>query len=183
MNATVGLETGVLARAIGAALLRPDVYENIEADRSATGQAATVVLVVALASAIAAYNAGTGAIIGSVIGAFVNWAIFAAVTNFIGTRVFGGHADWGELLRTLGFAQAPGVFLLLTAVPFLGGLAAIVVALWTLAACIVAIRQALDFTTGRAVLTAIIAAMAIIAVTLIVGAITGFSLGGVRTIT
>lgn len=177
MVASAEDRNGVVQRAIGAAMLNVDVYEEVEADVNATGQAATVVLVVALASALASYDRGTGGIIGSVIGAFLNWGVFAAMTMFIGTRVFGGTADWGELLRTLGFAQAPGVLAILTIIPILGRVVALVVGIWTLVAAVIAIRQALDFDTTRAIFTAIASVVAIIVTGIVIGILTGVSIG------
>jgi hypothetical protein len=183
MATTMEDRHGIVQRAIGAALLDVDVYEEVEADVTATGQAATVVLVVALASALASYASGTGAIIGGVVGAFLNWGIFAGMTMLIGTRVFGGTADWGELLRTLGFAQVPGVLAILTVIPVIGGLVAIVVGIWSIVAAVVAIRQALDFDTTRAILTAISAVIVIIVVSVVIGILTGVSMGVIGTIT
>jgi hypothetical protein len=99
------------------------------------------------------------------------------MTMFIGTRVFGGTADWGELLRTLGFAQAPGALIILRVIPVLGPLVAFIAGIWTLVAAIVAIRQALDFNTSRAILTAISAVIVIILVSMVIGIMTGISMG------
>ena len=183
MATTMEDRHGVVQRAIGAALLDVDVYEEVEADVNATGQAATVVFVVALSSALASYASGTGAIIGGVISAFLNWGIFAGMTMFIGTRFFGGTADWGELLRTLGFAQAPGVLAILAVIPLLGALVGIVVGIWSLVAAVVAIRQALDFDTTRAILTAVSAVVVIIIVSIVIGIMTGISMGVIGAIT
>lgn len=144
-------------RMIGAAMLSVATYEEVEADQTATSQAAIVVAIVAVAGAIGNYfrHGGRG-IIGAVIAAFVGWLLWAGITYFIGTRLFGGTATVGEMLRTLGFAQSPGVILVLAIVPILGWLVIAAVAVWQLVAGIIAIRQALDFTTGKAILTALI---------------------------
>ena len=151
-----------IQRALGAAKLDVNTYEEVEADRTATGQAAGVVAVVAVAQAIATAGQGAPGIIAAVIGSLLGWLIWAGITNLIGTRVFGGTADWGELLRTLGFAHAPGVFYVLGLVPGVGPFIAFAVAIWTLVAGIVGIRQALDFSTGKAVLTAVLGWLAIV---------------------
>jgi hypothetical protein len=151
-----------IQRAVGAAKLDINIYEEVEADHTATGQAAGVVVVVALAEAIASAGHGASAAIGGVIGALLGWLIWAAITNLIGTRLFGGTADWGELLRTLGFAHAPGVFYVLGLIPGIGPFIAFAVAIWMLIAGIVGIRQALDFSTGKAVLTAVLGWLAIV---------------------
>jgi hypothetical protein len=145
----------------GAALLDVSVYEEVEADQTATTQAAIVVAIVAVAQAIGAAGEGGRGIIGGLLAAVVGWLLWAGITYLIGDKVLGGTATWGELLRTIGFAQSPGVFYLLAIIPILGGLVRIAVSIWVLVAGIVAIRQALDFSTGKAVLTAVLGWLAV----------------------
>lgn len=95
--------------------------------------------------------------IGGVVTAFIGWLIMAALTYFVGTKLFGGTADMGEMLRTLGFAQSPGILAILGIIPILGRLVVFVVAIWQLVTAVIAIRQALDFDTGKAIATAVIA--------------------------
>lgn len=141
-------------RVIGAAKLDIDTYEEVEADEGATLQAAGVVVLAALAQAVGV--SGSGSAIGAAIGGLVGWAIWAGVTYLIGAYVFKGTATWGELLRTLGFAQSPRFLLVLGFIPVIGWLIGIVVFIWVLIAGIIAIRQALDITTGKAIGVAII---------------------------
>ena len=157
-------------RMMGAATLDVATYEEVEADTTATGQAAIVVTLAAIASAIGAAGEGGPGIIGMLLGTLVGWALWSGVTYFIGTKLFGGTATWGELLRTIGFAQAPGVLLVLAIVPLLGGLVRVAVSIWLLIAGIIAIRQALDVTTGKAVLTAVIGWLLAIIPAAIIGA-------------
>ncbi|HEX5725562.1 MAG TPA: YIP1 family protein [Longimicrobiaceae bacterium] len=172
-------------RMMGAAMLNVATYEEVEADQSATGQAAAVVAIVAVCSAIGAIGdeGGSGGIIGALLGALLSWGIWAGVTYVVGVVVFGGKATWGELLRTLGFAQSPGVLNVVGIIPILGGLVQFVVWIWILVAGIVAIRQALDVSTGKAVLTALIAAICMVVVTLALAAFFGglALLGGMFT--
>jgi hypothetical protein len=142
-----------LGRMIAAASLDVSVYEEVEADSSATGQAALVVVLAAIASAIGSAN---GNAIGGLIGALLGWAVWAAVTYFIGATLFKGTASWGELLRTLGFAQAPGLLYVVGFIPVLGAIAKLLIGIWVLIAGIIAIRQALDISTGKAVATALL---------------------------
>lgn len=181
MTAVTGRRRGLVARAIGAALLNIDVYEEVEADRSATGQAGIVVAAVSIAMAIGGASQGTGSIIGGLLSGLLSWLVWAAVTNFVGTRLFGGTADWGELLRTLGFAQTPNVLWVLAAVG-LGTPLKYILGIWTLLTGIVAIRQALDFGTGKAVLTALVGVIAMIGVAILVGFVVGGSLIGLSAI-
>ncbi len=161
-------------RAIGAAMLQVPIYEEVEADTEATTQAAIVVGVVAVASAIGNWHMGPRGLVMGILGAYIGWAVWSAVTYYVGTWL-GGKATWGEMLRTIGFAQAPGVLLVIGIIPFLGALVKFVVWIWMLVACVIAIRQALDFDnqTGKAVLTAVIGLVLYVVAAAIIGAVLG----------
>lgn len=143
-------------RMLAAAKLEVAVYEEVEADESATAQAAAVVAVAAVASAIGGVGGGATTLIAALVGALVGWLVWSGITYLIGDKLLGGTATWGELLRTIGFAHAPGVLYVLAIVPGLGWLVRLVVALWMLVTGVVAIRQALDFSTGKAILTTVL---------------------------
>jgi len=142
------------ARMIGAARLDITVYEEVEHDTTATGQAALVVTLYAVARAIGGASAGAEGVIAGAVGALIGWAIWAGVTYFIGTRLFDGTADWGEMARTIGFAHSPGILYVAAALPLLGWAVSLGLWIWLLVAGIIAIRQALDFDTGKAIATA-----------------------------
>lgn len=144
-------------RMIGAATLNVQTYEEVEHDQDATGQAAMVVGIVAVAGAIGAYSmGGIGGLIGGLLSAFIGWFIWSAVTLVIGTKVFDGTADMGEMLRALGFAQSIGVLYVLGIIPMLGWMVRVVAGVWMLVCGVVAIRQALDFDTGKAIGTVLL---------------------------
>ena len=157
-------DSSIVSRMIRAARLEPSLYEEVEHDRDATRQAAFVVVGTSLAAGIG------GGIVGGPVGlvvfpvaSLVGWALFAWLTYFIGTRWLAGpetEADWGELARALGFASAPKALMIFGVVPALAGLLGLVVSIWMLVATVIAIRQALDFSTGRAIATAIIGSIA-----------------------
>src|SRR6267378_4678981 len=128
-------------RMIRAAKLEVPLYEEVEADITATNQALLVVVIVAVANGVgqaigATIEGNSAALVGRLVGGILNgligWAVWSYVVYFVGTRFFGGTATYGELLRTLGFAQSPGVLLVLRFVPVLGGLLGIAVAIWVL---------------------------------------------------
>jgi hypothetical protein len=148
-------------RMVGAAKLDANIYEDVEADAAASGQAAGTVALVAVAQAIGAIGEGTLGLVTGVVGALVGWLIWAGVTYVIGAKLLGGTATWGELLRTLGFAQAPGVLSVLGIIPVVGGVVRFVVTLWILIAGVIAIRQALDVSTEKAILTAVLGWLAL----------------------
>lgn len=143
-------------RMLRASLLDSELYEEVEADPGATKQAAVVVLMSAVAAGIGSIeNGGVVGIGWSAVASLVGWYIWAYATYFIGTRWLPGPdtvADHGELLRTIGFASAPGVLRIFAVIPPIAGPVFLVATLWMVAAMVVAVRQALDYqTTGRAI--------------------------------
>lgn len=152
----------MVERMIRAARLDVDLYEEVEANPALTQEAITVVVIIAVLNMI-------GSIIGSFIGpttigtailggvwALIGFFIWAWLAYFIGTRVFGGTADYGELIRTLGYAYTPNILGVLSFIPCLGALLALAGAIWALVAMVVAVRQALDFDTTKAILTVVV---------------------------
>ena len=161
---------GFTERMVGAATLDVRTYEEVEHDQNATGQAAGVVALVAIASAIGSF--GTGGVfgaLGAIVMAFIGWVIWAAITLVIGTKIFDGTADMGEMLRTLGFSQSVGVIKVLGIIPLLGWIASLAAGIWMLVCGVVAVRQALDFTTGKAIGTVLLGWLAMMVVTLLFG--------------
>jgi hypothetical protein len=127
-----------------------------------------------VASAIGAVGEGGTSLLMAPVAQIFAWLIWAGVTYLIGTKIFNGTATWGELLRTLGFAQAPGLLYLFAVLPVLGGSIRFAVAIWMLVAGVIAVRQALDFSTGKAVLTVIIGWFAMIIPAILFGGFLAF---------
>jgi hypothetical protein len=143
-------------RMIRAAKLDVNLYEEVEADRSAMGQAIGVVILSSVAAGIGTIS--TAGIIGLVLGtivALLGWFIWAFLTYYIGTRLLPEpqtKADYGELLRTIGFSSSPGVLRILGIIPMLGAILNFIIGIWMLVAMVIAVRQALDYkSTWRAV--------------------------------
>jgi hypothetical protein len=161
-----------------AAKLDASLYEEVEADAGATRQALTVVVLSSIAGGIGAAQEGglMGLIVGAV-GSLIGWYIWAWMTYYIGTKWLPEpttQADTGQLLRTIGFASAPGLIRVAGIIPGIGLLAMIVAPLWMLAAMIVAVRQALDYTsTGRAIAVCLVGFVAQVAIMILIFAIIG----------
>jgi hypothetical protein len=143
-------------RMMGAARLDVKTYEEVEADQTALGQAMTVVVLSAVAAGIgSSMRMGVNGLILVAIISLVGWFIWALLTWLIGTKVLPEpttHADIGQMLRTIGFSASPGVLQVLGIIPYLGVLISFVISVWMLVAMVIAVRQALDYSsTGRAV--------------------------------
>ncbi|NOX35995.1 MAG: hypothetical protein GXO78_00505 [Calditrichaeota bacterium] len=152
---------GLVDRMIRAAKLDVALYEEVEADVNATGQAMVVVVLSSVAAGIGSIGVpGRPGLIMGAIGALIAWFLWALVTYFIGTRVLPTEkteADLGQLLRTIGFSSAPGVLRVLGIIPGLYGLIFFIANLWMLVAMVIAVRQALDYdSTFRAAMVCLI---------------------------
>jgi len=143
-------------RMIGAAKLDVDIYEEVEADTSAMGQAMTLVVLSSLAAGVGSFREVgiVGVLITSML-ALVGWFIWAGLTYLIGTKILPEpqtDSNVGELLRTIGFASSPGLVRVFGLLPAVGTIINFVVGIWMLIAMVVAVRQALDYKgTGRAI--------------------------------
>jgi hypothetical protein len=155
----------LIQRLTGALRLDVETYERIEADTSATTQAALIVANSALFAAAGNALLRGGDLGGGIfvaIAQLVGWALYAAVAYVIGTKIIPGpqtRSTWGEIARTLGFANTPRFLLLLVFIPGITGLVRAVVSVWVLAATVVALRSALDVGTVRAIVVGVLAAL------------------------
>jgi hypothetical protein len=168
-------------RMIGAARLDSGTYEEVERDTSATTQAGIVVVLTAIAAGIGALGDGGSGFIAGFIGGILGWIVFAAATYLVGTKLLATaatEADLGQLLRTTGFAYTPNLLLVLGWVPVLGAILGLVAAIWVIVTTVIAVRQALEMSTGRAIVTAIIAVILAAIVLSIVFAIFDVSMPG-----
>lgn len=175
----------LLDRIIGVFKLDANTFEEIEADRTATTQAALVVAIVAIVGGI--IGAGLGTLVGGgnflptflsiLINAFASWIVWSVVTYFVGTTLFGGQATLDEMLRVIGFAQAPGI---LVVIPVCG---AFLGWIWSIAAGFVAVRQGLDLDNTKAFFTVIIGFVAVLIISIVVSAIFGAGAVALNAIT
>lgn len=156
-----GSGTPFARRLIRAALLDAEVYEEVEADPRAIGQATSTVALAALGFGVGSFgNGGLAGIGWTAVAMFLGWATWAVSAYWVGARFLPSaetESDYGELLRTLGFASCPGALACLGAVPGLNPWLFGAILVWMLATMVVAIRQALDYcSTLRAILVSVL---------------------------
>ena len=142
-------------RIIRACKLDVSLYEEVEADKSATLQAALVVVLSSLAAGVGALSLGASNFLMAPILSLISWYIWAYLIYFIGVKFFpepNTKADHGELLRTIGFSSAPGLIRIFGFTPELMSITFIGAGIWMLIAMVIAVRQALDYeSTWRAI--------------------------------
>lgn len=148
-------------RMLGAARLHVPTIEEIEADRSATGQALGVVALSSAALGIGSlFYGGLGLILTGILAGVIGWALWAALIWVIGTKMLAEpqtRSDWAEIARTTGFAQSPGLLRIFGFIPVIGWVIVAIANIWMLVAMIIAVRQALDYRdTWRAIVVVLI---------------------------
>lgn len=156
--------------------LNPGVFEEVEADRSATWQAGLVVVAAAIAAGIGEAGLGTDArpvLAAATAASVVAWVGWALLLTLLGTAVLRERTtstDIGEVLRTLGFAAAPGVFRAFEVFGDTRWLVLPLTSVWMVAAMVIAVRQAFDYTTtGRAVLLSLLGWVVFVGAATVVG--------------
>ena len=135
-------------RIIRACKLDVSLYEEVESDKSATVQAALVVVLSSLAAGVGALSLGASNFLMAPILSLVSWYVWAYLIYIIGAKIFpepNTKADHGELLRTIGFSSAPGLIRVFGFTPELMSITFIGAAIWMLIAMVIAVRQALDY--------------------------------------
>ena len=172
----------MLGRMLGAARLNVQTYEDVEHDSGATLQALLVVVLVSIASVVGQLIGGTDAgvgwiIVSGVIRGVVSWALWALFAWLIGATLLKTaqtEANWGQLARCTGFAQAPGILNVFFFIPILGTIIYLVALVWTIMCMIIAVRQSLDYTSSlRAFFVILLALIPVFILNAIVFSLTG----------
>ena len=164
--ATSRSSSSYVDRIRGILSLNPATFRDVEEDMDATGQAALTVVLAAFASGIGALlsrdlipNA-----LGIGVSSILQWIVFSLVAYFVGSTIFSTprtSVTPGQVMRTMGFAQAPKFLMIVGFVPLFGWIVALVALIWFIVASIYALREAFEFDTGRAVGTGLVALIGI----------------------
>jgi hypothetical protein len=166
----------VINRILRAIRLDWTVFREIAEDQTAMSQAAIIVVVVTFLSAV-----GTAIAARSVVSFFVTWIVailvgwigWAIITYFVGTMLFKGKTDIPEMMRVLGFASAPQLLGVFAFIPCVGAIASFVGTILAAIAGVFAIREAMEFDTGKAIITVLISWVIVTVITLGVGLLVG----------
>ena len=164
----------LINKMIRAAKFDVALYEEVEKDPGATTQAFLVVLIVAICGGIGAIGfLGAKGILMGIVGGIVGWVIWSALIFIVGVKIFKHTSDMGELLRCLGFAYSPGALNILRFIPVVGFIVPYITSIWLLVTFVIAVRQALDVETGRAILVSIIGFAFYVVISFLIGSIFG----------
>ena len=142
------MKTNFLNRIYKAIKIDPELYEEVEHDKSATIQAAAVVVLSSLAAGVGAIHLGASNFLLGPFVSLASWYFWAFLIFIVGTKLFPDKqtkSNHGELLRTIGFSSAPGLIRVFGFTPELMSVTFIGSSFWMLACMVVAVRQALDY--------------------------------------
>ena len=181
----------MIKRIMRAIMLDREFYKEAEADTSLNQEALTIVIIVSVIGGIGAFISSIMAqsfgqaiialLVTSGLGV-ANYYIWAYVTHFIGTNMFKGDADPGELLRVLGYASAPRLLTLLGFIPCIGWLISLAGGIWALVAGFFGVQEALDLDTTETLVTVVLGWLAILIITAIVSSAIGVGTAGLGAV-
>lgn len=167
----------MIDRILRAIRLDPDVYREIAEDENALSEAAIIVLVVtflsALGTAFISDSFFVSLIVSWLTSVVIGWIGWAVLTYFVGVNLFGGRSSIAEMLRVLGYATAPRLLGIFGFIPCVGWLASLAGAILALIAGVIAVRESMEFDTGKAVLTVLIAWVIAFAITFAISLLIG----------
>jgi hypothetical protein len=153
------------------------VFREIAEDPNAMTEAAIIVVVVTLLSSIGSSIASgsfiVSFIVGWIVSILIGWIGWAVITYFVGTMLFQGKSDIPEMMRVLGYASAPRLLGIFGFIPCIGWLASLAGAILALIAGVFAIREAMEFDTGKAVITVVVSWVIAFVITFAISLIVG----------
>jgi hypothetical protein len=161
------------------------VFREIAEDQNAMTEAAIIVLVVTFLSGVGTFIGSLiadigfgGALLGFlstwlISGVLLGWIGWAILTFFVGTTFFQGRSDIPEMMRVLGYANAPNLLGIFGFIPCVGWLISLAGWVLSLIAGVIAVREAMEFDTTKAIITVVIAWVIQIVISLIIGSIFG----------
>lgn len=158
---------GLIPRMTQAMLLDEEVYEDLDRDKHATGRARLLIGLAIFAAGFGAMRAGFFDAIWTMAFAAVGWAMFAAMIYWFGTMVMPGHKTkktFRHLVKALGLAASPGVFLVLGLIPVFGAIAIVAVFVWIFLTTSHAISAPLQLDNQMSVVTAAFGTLTLFAV-------------------
>jgi hypothetical protein len=167
----------VIDRILRAVRLDWTVFREIAEDQEAMSQAAIIVVVTTFLSALGAGFAAQG-FFGAFISSWltsiiIGWIGWAVLTYLVGTYLFQGRSDIPEMMRVLGYAMAPNLLGFFRFIPCAGWIIALIGGILAFIAGFIAIREAMEFDTGKAIITVLISWVISFAITFAVGLLFG----------
>lgn len=163
------MQNSLMNRLMGVITFKAPVYREIAEDASAMQPAAIIVAAISVISGLlGGLLAGNlvSSLLSSVVGGVLGWLLGGFLTSIIANAV-GGKTNPQEMLRIFGHIQ---VFQILGFIPCVGTIAALVLGI---IANVLAIREAAEVDNTKAIIVAVLVALAVFAMMMVVGLVLG----------
>lgn len=169
-------------RIMGIITLKAPTYKAVAEDEKATKEAMIIVLVVAVIQGLIVGfltpdAAGLSRAVSIIVGGFVQWYVAAWLLATI-AKAFGGKTDTNEMLRVTGYVYIFNLAVLLNLAGWISAsllcvtsIIGIAILVLSLIGYVIGVREAAEFSTGNAVITALIAAVVNFVISLIINMI------------
>ncbi len=194
----------MMDRIMGVITLKAPTYRQIADDVTATGQAAMIVIIVKLIQGffdgLVQPNPQTGAVSANILAAvataiitlilgLIGWVVAAWILAFV-AKQFGGKTNTNEMLRVTGYVEVFSLVSILSILALITpallcvvGIIAFIAAILRLIGYIIGVREAAEFSTGNAIITAIIAAIINFIIVVVIGGAITLAVLGVMGVT
>jgi hypothetical protein len=155
-------------------------YEEVEQDPSYNQDSLMVVILASLLGGLGGLigTAMAGDILKAIIAfivavilTLIGFFLWVWVATLVGTRLFKGTGQFDNVKRAMGFAYAPQLLNILSFIPCLGGIIALVAWVLSVIAGVKAVRQSLNQDNTNAILTVIVSAIVVFLVIAAIGAV------------
>jgi hypothetical protein len=179
----------MIDRIMGVITLKASVYKEIADDVNATPQATLILVIATLISEFFSgliSRSSTGAVEVSLLGAIIS-AIVGLVVGLVAwvftswvlatvAKLLDGNTNTAEMLRVTGYVRIFGLVSVVnifqaisSSLTCITGLISFVVGILSLIGFVIGVREAAEFSTGKAVITGIIAAIVNFVIILLIG--------------
>lgn len=166
----------MIDRIIRAIRLDPTLYRQVADDESLTTEAVIIVVVVALIGGLGVAFSSEQGLIAYILqvlnNLLVGWLLWAVVAYFVGNAL-GGRSSVGEMARTLGYANAPRLLSVFGFIPCIGWIVSAIGWVLSLVAGVIAVRESMEFDTGKALITVVIGFIIFMIASLLIGLLLG----------
>jgi hypothetical protein len=162
----------IVERIVRIIRLDAKVFPEIAHDEKATTEATLIVVVAALFNAIGAGIGGHSFgrfIITLLSSILISWLLWSWITMYLGKSLYGTQATFWELARALGYASAPMILGILGAITCIGWLITLAAAILSLIAGFLAVRETLELSTEKAIVTILIGWVVMVVVSVVLG--------------
>lgn len=147
--------SAMLQRVVRAVTFDQKFYNEAKYDARLNQEALIVVIAATVLSGLGALFSGLIPFLITVVMSVAGYYLLSYFITIVGRNFFNGQGTQEQVQRLIGYAWAPRALGLLSWIPCIGWLVGLVAMLWSVAIAVVAVREAHEFDTTKAIITAV----------------------------